>query len=108
MCGHFVESFAIAFRKPPMTDTLAAAKAIVTARRNRAPLRPLDPDAAPRDEAEGYRIQRAAHDLLLPYVGALVGYKIGCTSAVISNISTFRTPVAAACSPKAFTETARR
>jgi 2-keto-4-pentenoate hydratase len=68
-----------------MTDTLAAAKAIVTARRNRAPLRPLGPDAAPRDEAEGYRIQRAVHDLLLPYVGALVGYKIGCTSPVMQQ-----------------------
>ena len=68
-----------------MTDTLAAAKAIVTARRNRAPLRPLPVAAAPRDEAEGYRIQRAAHDLLLPYVGALVGYKIGCTSAVMQQ-----------------------
>src|SRR6202163_4753515 len=85
MCGHFVESVAIAFRKPPMTDTLAAAKAIVTARRNRAPLRPLPADAAPPDEAEGYRVQRAAHDLLLPYVGALVGYKIGCTSAVMQQ-----------------------
>src|SRR5258708_8998559 len=69
----------------PMTDTLAAAKAIVTARRNRAPLRPLPADAAPRDEAEGYRIQRAVHDLLLPYVGALAGYKIGCTSPVMQQ-----------------------
>src|SRR5260370_25153025 len=85
MCGHFVESFAIAHRKLPMTDTLAAAKAIVTARRNRAPLRPLPADAAPPDEAEGYRIQRAVHDLLLPYVGALVGYKIGCTTAVMQQ-----------------------
>jgi 2-keto-4-pentenoate hydratase len=68
-----------------MTDTLAAAKTIVTARRNRAPLRPLAGDAAPRDEAEGYRIQRAVHDLLLPYFGALVGYKIGCTSPVMQQ-----------------------
>src|ERR1700716_2729001 len=68
-----------------MTDTIAAAKTIVTARRNRAPLRPLAGDAAPRDEAEGYRIQRAVHDLLLPYVGAMVGYKIGCTSAVMQQ-----------------------
>jgi 2-keto-4-pentenoate hydratase len=68
-----------------MTDTLAAAKTIVTARRNRAPLRPLAGDAAPQDEAEGYRIQRAVHDLLLPYVGALVGYKIGCTSPVMQQ-----------------------
>src|ERR1700716_3110284 len=68
-----------------MTDALAAAKTIVTARRNRAPLRPLAGDAAPRDEAEGYRIQRAVHDLLLPYFGALVGYKIGCTSPVMQQ-----------------------
>src|ERR1700716_74471 len=68
-----------------MTDTIAAAKTIVTARRNRAPLRPLAGDAAPRDEAEGYRIQRAVHDLLLPYFGALVGYKIGCTSPVMQQ-----------------------
>jgi 2-keto-4-pentenoate hydratase len=68
-----------------MTDTIAAAKTIVTARRNCAPLRPLAGDAAPRDEAEGYRIQRAVHDLLLPYFGALVGYKIGCTSPVMQQ-----------------------
>src|SRR3981189_3580720 len=68
-----------------MTDTLAAAKTIVTARRNRAPLRPLAGDTAPQDEAEGYQIQRAVHDLLLPYFGALAGYKIGCTSAVMQR-----------------------
>src|SRR6202051_815498 len=68
-----------------MDNTLAAAKAIATARRNRAPLHSLGPEIAPRDEAEGYRIQRAVHDLLLPYVGAMVGYKIGCTSAVMQQ-----------------------
>jgi 2-oxo-3-hexenedioate decarboxylase/2-keto-4-pentenoate hydratase len=68
-----------------MTDILAAAKIIAAARRNRAPLRPLAPEAAPRSESEGYRIQRAVHDLLLPHVGALVGYKIGCTSAVMQQ-----------------------
>jgi 2-keto-4-pentenoate hydratase len=68
-----------------MTDTLAAAKTIVTARRNRAPLRPLAGDTAPQDEAEGYQIQRAVHDLLLPYFGALAGYKIGCTSPVMQQ-----------------------
>ena len=39
----------------------------------------------PGDEAEGYRIQRAVHDLLLPQTGSLVGYKIGCTSAVMQQ-----------------------
>jgi 2-keto-4-pentenoate hydratase len=68
-----------------MDTTLAAAKAIVTARRNRAPLNSLEPEIAPRDEAAGYQIQRAVHDLLLPYFGAMVGYKIGCTSAVMQQ-----------------------
>jgi 2-keto-4-pentenoate hydratase len=71
--------------EPPMDNTLAAAKAIATARRNHTPLHSLGPEIAPRDEAEGYRIQRAVHDLLLPYVGAMVGYKIGCTSAVMQQ-----------------------
>ena len=68
-----------------MDNMLAAAKAISTARRNRTPLNSLGADIAPRDEAEGYRIQRAVHDLLLPYFGAMVGYKIGCTSAVMQQ-----------------------
>jgi 2-keto-4-pentenoate hydratase len=66
-----------------MDRILAAAKAIAAARRNRAPLGPLE--APPADEAEGYKIQRALHDLLLPHAGPLVGYKIGCTSAVMQD-----------------------
>lgn len=62
---------------------LAAAKAIALARRNRAPLAPLQ--VPPAEEADGYKVQRALHDLLLPHVGALVGYKIGCTSAVMQD-----------------------
>src|SRR5712675_2036155 len=68
-----------------MDKILAAAKTIATARRTRAPLAALAPDIAPRDEAEGYQIQRALHDLLLPKAGSLVGYKIGCTSAVMQQ-----------------------
>src|SRR6201989_1460012 len=68
-----------------MDNTLAAAKAIATARRNRTPLNALGAEIAPRDEADGYRIQRAVHDLLLPHVGAMVGYKIGCTSPVMQQ-----------------------
>ena len=66
-------------------NVLAAAKEIAQARRNRTPLKALPPPTAPKDEAEGYRIQRAVHDLLLPQVGPLVGYKIGCTSAVMQR-----------------------
>lgn len=68
-----------------MDKILAAAKAIAAARRNRAPLGPLRTDLAPADEAEAYRVQRALHDLLLPQTGAVVGYKIGCTSAVMQQ-----------------------
>src|SRR3954469_19843562 len=68
-----------------MDNILAAAKIIASARRNRTPLASLPPDIAPRDEADGYRIQRAVHDLLLPQFGAMVGYKIGCTSAVMQQ-----------------------
>jgi 2-oxo-3-hexenedioate decarboxylase/2-keto-4-pentenoate hydratase len=80
-CGHFVESF----WKPPMTDTLAAAKIIADARRARTRLAPLVGDAAPQTEADGYRIQDALHDLLAADFGELVGYKIGCTSPVMQQ-----------------------
>ncbi len=68
-----------------MDKILAAAQLIATARRNRVRLGPLPADLAPPTEADGYRIQRAVHDLLLPYAGAMVGYKIGCTSAVMQQ-----------------------
>src|SRR5215472_11876905 len=68
-----------------MDKILQAAGIIATARRNRAALKALPTEAAPRDEAEGYRVQRAVHDLLLPQAGALVGYKIGCTSKVMQQ-----------------------
>src|SRR3954462_16005721 len=68
-----------------MDNILAAAQPIATARRNRTPLASLPSDLVPDSEAEGYQIQRAVHDLLLPQTGALVGYKIGCTSAVMQQ-----------------------
>src|SRR6201985_3407134 len=68
-----------------MDRIVAAAQVIPTSRRSRAALRALPPDIAPKDEAEGYRVQRALHDLMLPECGALVGYKIGCTSKVMQQ-----------------------
>ena len=68
-----------------MDNILAAAQAIATARRNRNALAALADEIAPNDEAEGYLIQRAVHDLLLPNTGSLVGYKIGCTSPVMQR-----------------------
>src|ERR1700761_7295059 len=63
-----------------MDRIVPPAQLIATSRRNRVGLKALPPDLAPKDEAEGYRVQRALHDLMLPQTGALVGYKIGCTS----------------------------
>ena len=68
-----------------MSRIPAAAKIIASARRTRTPLSPLDADTAPRDEAEGYLIQAALADLLAPDFGVQVGYKIGCTSAVMQR-----------------------
>src|ERR1700731_3583033 len=68
-----------------MNKTLAAAVIIACARRNRTPLKLLAGDAAPRTEAEGYRIQDAVHGLLVADFGAQAGYKIGCTSAVMQE-----------------------
>lgn len=68
-----------------MDKVLAAAKAIATARRSRAALKALPKEIVPQDEAEGYQVQRALHDLLRGQVGSLVGYKIGCTSAVMQE-----------------------
>jgi 2-keto-4-pentenoate hydratase len=68
-----------------MDRIVAAARLIATSRRNRATLKALPADIAPKDEAEGYRVQRAVHDLMLPESGALAGYKIGCTSKVMQQ-----------------------
>jgi 2-keto-4-pentenoate hydratase len=68
-----------------MNKFLAAATTIADARRLRHPLHPLNAELAPGDEAEGYLIQQALRDLLVADFGALAGYKIGCTSAVMQQ-----------------------
>jgi 2-keto-4-pentenoate hydratase len=68
-----------------MNNHIAAATIVASARRSRTPLQSLAAEIAPRDEAEGYRIQDAVHDLLAADFGARVGYKIGCTSAVMQQ-----------------------
>jgi 2-keto-4-pentenoate hydratase len=68
-----------------MDKIVAAARAIAVARRTRTPLPDLPAEIAPADEEEGYRVQRAVHDLLLPHLGAMVGFKIGCTSPVMQQ-----------------------
>src|ERR1700736_363219 len=68
-----------------MTAILPAPQTIAAARRSLTPLQPLAGDAAPQSEADGYRIQHALHDLLAADFGKMVGYKIGCTSAVMQQ-----------------------
>jgi 2-oxo-3-hexenedioate decarboxylase/2-keto-4-pentenoate hydratase len=68
-----------------MTDIRAAAETIAAARRSRTPLERLAAGIAPDTEADGYLIQDAVHELLAADVGARVGYKIGCTSAVMQQ-----------------------
>jgi len=68
-----------------MDRILAAAQAIAIARRHRVRLKALSPEVVPRNEAEGYLAQRALHDLMLGETGALVGFKIGCTSKVMQE-----------------------
>lgn len=68
-----------------MNKLLAAAKIIASARLNRTPLQAFAADAAPQTEAEGYAVQDELHNLLTADYGPLVGYKIGCTSAVMQR-----------------------
>lgn len=68
-----------------MEKHLAIAEILAYVRLNRTPLAPLPPEAIPHDEADGYRVQDALHHLLSPDFGDQVGYKIGCTSAVMQQ-----------------------
>jgi 2-keto-4-pentenoate hydratase len=68
-----------------VTDIHAAADIIASARRDRAPLKPLDAGIAPKSESDGYLVQDALHGLLTPDCGVRVGYKIGCTSPVMQQ-----------------------
>lgn len=68
-----------------MEKYLAIAEILASVRRNHLPLNTLPPEAVPHDEADGYRVQDALHNLLSPELGTQVGYKIGCTSAVMQQ-----------------------
>jgi len=68
-----------------MNRTADAASTIAAARRGRTPLAPLPPALRPADAAEAYRVQDALHAALAPDLGAIVGHKIGCTTAVMQR-----------------------
>ena len=61
-----------------------AAAIIAGARAGKRALDRLPDPCRPVDEAEGYKVQRAVHEALAGRGwGALAGYKIGCTTAVM-------------------------
>ena len=70
----------------PAADALRqAAHAIAAARTSLTPLPALPPAIVPGNVEDGYRIQSEVHRLLVPRLGPLVGYKIGCTSDVMQQ-----------------------
>lgn len=61
-----------------------AAQIIASARAERVPLERLPDECRPDGEAAGYAVQEAVHEALAERGwGALAGYKIGCTTAVM-------------------------
>jgi len=61
-----------------------AAAMLVGQRRSLTPIEPLREDLRPRDEAQGYALQQAVQEQLVATgLGPPVGYKIGCTTAVM-------------------------
>lgn len=61
-----------------------AADILVARRLQRNPVEPLPENCRPRDETDGYRVQRAVHEALAQAGrGTVVGYKIGCTTPVV-------------------------
>ena len=74
-----------------MERIAAAADTIAVARQNRSELAPLPDAIRPRDEAEAYRVQDAVHERL---TARRVGYKIGCTTAVMQAFLRIGNPCA--------------
>ncbi|MDB5618683.1 fumarylacetoacetate hydrolase family protein [Tardiphaga sp.] len=62
-----------------------AATLIAAARLARTPLAALPAGIVPGDERDGYRVQQAVHTILADDAGRRIGWKIGCTSAVMQN-----------------------
>jgi 2-oxo-3-hexenedioate decarboxylase/2-keto-4-pentenoate hydratase len=63
---------------------LPAAQLLVQQRRSLTPISPLPDRLRPRDEGEGYAIQRESKRLLEDAgLGPAVGHKIGCTTSVM-------------------------
>jgi 2-oxo-3-hexenedioate decarboxylase/2-keto-4-pentenoate hydratase len=75
--------------------TDAAAKVIAAHRLERRPLPALAADVRPPDQASAYRVQGALHALLTAAgFGAVVGHKVGCTTAVMQAFLNISNPCA--------------
>lgn len=62
-----------------------ASETIAAARKSLTPLAALAPATAPKSIEDGYRVQSQVHQFLAADLGALAGYKIGCTSEVMQR-----------------------
>jgi 2-keto-4-pentenoate hydratase len=61
----------------------------------RTPIDPLPSDCRPRNEADGYAVQEALHELLIGAgLGRVAGHKIGCTTPVMQTYLGIKNPCA--------------
>jgi len=72
----------------------AAAKLLVDQRSGLNPIKKLPGAMQPRNEVEGYALQRGVGELLSFYLGPLAGYKIGCTTPVMQKFLEIPNPCA--------------
>jgi 2-keto-4-pentenoate hydratase len=70
------------------------AEVIAGYRLARKPMPALDPALRPADERTAYAVQDALHPLLAGSLGAVVGHKIGCTTAVMQAFLKIPNPCA--------------
>jgi 2-oxo-3-hexenedioate decarboxylase/2-keto-4-pentenoate hydratase len=79
---------------PGTTLTTSTAHIIRDHRTSRRPLPRLEDGVRPMDEAQAYAVQSQLHKLLAPDLGAVVGHKIGCTTAVMQAFLNIPNPCA--------------
>lgn len=62
-----------------------AADLLVATRLELVPFAGFPPHCAPKNEDEGYAVQKALHNRLTGRLGRIAGYKIGCTTKVMQD-----------------------
>ena len=74
-----------------------AARVLARTRLDGTPLGSLPEDCRPQGEREAYEIQDALHGILTPAgLGAVAGYKVGCTTPVMQRFMGIDHPCAGA------------